>query len=340
MILRGKKKFLADIMFGKLSFLFEPLFSKVKKNHLTVLAYHRIYPNLRERFLFDKEIISAIPEILEQQVRKIKAYFEVINFYQLRELLSAKKSVPQNTLIITFDDGYADNYEIACKILSTHGITGVFFVTTAYIDKMDPFWFEKLFYLVNQMKERTMVLGDEKLKVVVNKKNKNAAIKKILDFISKVDENQRIQVLTDIEEQSGVLLKDIEHVRTLSREQIGTMCRHGFEIGSHTVSHPFLSRVNNITLDYELRESKKHIEEITGQEVISVGYPFGDFNQNVINKAYECGYLFGCSYQHGIIEYRPEVALKIPRIHIEENVTLSLFKSYLLFPKMFLRNET
>jgi peptidoglycan/xylan/chitin deacetylase (PgdA/CDA1 family) len=81
----------------------------------------------------------------------------------------------------------------------------------------------------------------------------------------------------------------------LSWQQIGDLSDAGFEIGSHTLSHRDLTRLEGNLLRRELRESKKAIEDHTGRRVTSVSYPFGRYSPEVIDEAvaagYECGFI-------------------------------------------------
>ena len=67
----------------------------------------------------------------------------------------------------------------------------------------------------------------------------------------------------------------------LSKTELKTMAQSGFfSIQSHTATHPDLTKTKN--LEYELKDSKQNIEQITGKPVIALSYPFGSFNNDVI----------------------------------------------------------
>jgi len=85
--------------------------------------------------------------------------------------------------------------------------------------------------------------------------------------------------------------------RHCSREQIRDMSDRGFEIGSHTVSHPCLVYMNDETIKEELLGSKHMLEDITGKEVCSLSFPFGSWNRNIWHIAKECGYTTATLYR-------------------------------------------
>ena len=82
----------------------------------------------------------------------------------------------------------------------------------------------------------------------------------------------------------------------LSWSQIVELKKAGFEIGSHTVHHPDLTRIDDQLLKYELEVSKKQIEDKIGEEVQFISFPFGRYNQKVIEMSRESGYHKGCGF--------------------------------------------
>lgn len=85
--------------------------------------------------------------------------------------------------------------------------------------------------------------------------------------------------------------------RHLSWSRIREMHEAGFEIGSHTVHHPDLTRINDPGwLDFELEESKNAIEDNIGSEVRFISFPFGRFTKNIIKRCKSAGYSHGCGF--------------------------------------------
>ena len=78
--------------------------------------------------------------------------------------------------------------------------------------------------------------------------------------------------------------------RHLNWEQIKEMADAGFEIGSHTVNHPDLTRIPEKFVEYELRASKETLEDKLGRRVDFLSYPFGRFNRYVQQEAERVGY--------------------------------------------------
>src|SRR5690606_39359269 len=102
-------------------------------------------------------------------------------------------------------------------------------------------------------------------------------------------------MLEELRDQSGVTpsAQELEMVRPLTWDEVGSLDRAGIEIGSHTVSHPFLVQLDDRELFTELSSSKARIEEQIGRVVSSLSYPTGGseyFDSRSIRIASDCGY--------------------------------------------------
>ena len=85
----------------------------------------------------------------------------------------------------------------------------------------------------------------------------------------------------------------------LDKAQIQELQRHGFEFGSHSLSHKDLSVLNETELISEVRDSKKKIEDLLGQACPHFCYPYGKWNQKVQTRVRDAGYQSACSSLNG-----------------------------------------
>jgi peptidoglycan/xylan/chitin deacetylase (PgdA/CDA1 family) len=91
------------------------------------------------------------------------------------------------------------------------------------------------------------------------------------------------------------------HESVMSVEQIAELARDGFEIFSHTVSHPRLTLADEKTLHSELTQSKKDLEAIIGKDVTAVSFPHGDHNLHVCAAARKAGYSYGFTIEPHLV---------------------------------------
>lgn len=76
----------------------------------------------------------------------------------------------------------------------------------------------------------------------------------------------------------------------MSSTEMRRLTAMGFEIGSHTVTHPRLDQIDDAAARKELSDSKRTLEDLIGVEVTALCYPFGKFNRRVMELARETGY--------------------------------------------------
>lgn len=104
----------------------------------------------------------------------------------------------------------------------------------------------------------------------------------------------------------------------MTEVQIKEMSEHGFEIGSHTLTHPHLSALGDNDLARELLDSKHKLEDIIGREVVSFSYPYGDFDHRVADAVQAAGYLNAVSTKLGVITSDSGL-FEIPRVNVRWN---------------------
>jgi peptidoglycan/xylan/chitin deacetylase (PgdA/CDA1 family) len=335
----SKKRLLADILFRRLKYVTVPICNTFGSNLFYVLAYHRVLPPPGADYPFLDGIVSASPESFEKQLRFVRNRFNVVNFNDVSGWLSTGANFPGNSLVITFDDGYADNYDVAFKILKRLGMTATMFVSTSFVDTGQPLWFDKSAYIIKAVSEGTISFDSGKYQFEVTDANREKTIGSVRDLFVSHSNDDRLRWLRELETTSGVRIKPehAELVKPLNWSQIKEMSDNGIEIGSHTVTHPYLTTMTDEAMKFELSDSKRLIEQHTGKQVKSIAYPAGAYDRRVQECARECGYEFGIAYKHEVKKLTEDDRFAVPRIHVETDDDFLLFQANLLFPRLFIR---
>jgi len=291
------------------------------QKRLWILAYHRIM-DIQESFPYDKEVVSASPHDFEEQVRFLKKYFSILSFKQLEEHLKSSQNLPLNSLIITFDDGFRDNFTYAYPILKKYGIPATIFLTVENIESGQLYWCDTVAYYLK----------------VLNKKAEE--VRDFLRNLKTIPNEERKRLIHELVKQTGETPRVPER-QSLTWEEIKEMSEHGMEFGSHTMTHPVLSQLSRPEdLDYEIVESKKRIEEKIWKPVIVFSYPVGGanaFNEIVQEKIQQAGYSFAVSYVHGINSWKNSLMPFTLKRFVCDHEKLMRFKVKLAFPSFFKR---
>jgi peptidoglycan/xylan/chitin deacetylase (PgdA/CDA1 family) len=100
-----------------------------------ILMYHYISEPPEDADKYRKDL-SVTPEDFEEQMTYLAENgFESVDLYDLSLAITSKRELPEKPIVISFDDGYLDNYENAFPIMQKYGMKGTFFVITQFIDE-------------------------------------------------------------------------------------------------------------------------------------------------------------------------------------------------------------
>ena len=306
---------------------------------LRILAYHRIMDIDEPTYPFDEELISASTRAFDEQMAFVSQNYNVITFRDMDVFLEKRQSLPERPLIITFDDGYADNYYNAFPVLKKYDLRAVFFISTDYMGGTKPFWFESIIYV-----GKKGLLELQQLGLNLHLQPNDGPIRAAEAFrlyLMKIPNSECLRLLRMVEEKTQLQIPrhDLEWVRPLTWTQVREMADAGMEIGSHTKSHLILGNAFKDELRDELKESKRIIEKEAGQRVRSISYPMGSKNfavtSSVIEEVRAAGYRWGMSNVSGFEKVPFENALFLKRLKVERYVNFDWFRSQLLFPEIF-----
>ncbi|MBU0599286.1 polysaccharide deacetylase family protein [bacterium] len=264
--------------------LLTPIFKGFQKDKIIILMYHRIL-NLSFNFSFDEALISATPQSFETQMSYLKNKYEVINFNDLHSIVLHKEKIQRPKVIITFDDGYLDNYLYAYPILKRYRLPALIFLTTDYIEgKRKLFWWDEVAYLIKQTKETYIEIDKIGSYFLDSPALKKATITKIQSIFKKITEEEKNKAMDRLRNTCQVETNCLEKM-FLSWEQVKEMSKDNISFGAHTCSHVIASKVSLAKAKEEIVCSKKIIEEQINQEVKVFAYPNGkedDYNQEII----------------------------------------------------------
>lgn len=310
-------------------------------DRFTVLAYHRVCDLGNENdFPYDPELVSATPEDFSWQMDFVRRHFEIITFERLIESLDRRVPLPRRALIVTFDDGHRDNYEHAFPVLRRLGLSATIFLSTGYIGGQSTFWFDRVAHLFYRAPRGTLAIPDIAFAAdLQDVKSRRAAAQRMQHILERVRNGERLEILRQLELLVPLAPCDDTGISgALSWAQVREMSEAGIEIGSHAVTHPVLTALDDDALDRELRESRRTIEQNTGKACDVIAYPVGGpraFDERVTAAARHSGYKLGVSYTSGTNLIRGIEPFAIRRMHVERYTSRAYFECMLAMPAIF-----
>ena len=312
------------------------------RRDLRILAYHRVLDSIEPAdFSFDPELISASSDAFRRQLSIVKRRFAPMRFDELIDCLDRRRPVPRRAVLITFDDGYDDNYRHAWPILRDVGLSAMFFVCTGHIDSGRPYAYDWLVHMLCTTRAESLqapeLAIDWLLPDDLGARRELAA--RLLDRIKTLDA-QAQQALIDRLQREWSMPPDAGHpdCRPMRWAQLREMHAGGMEIGSHGVDHRMLAKMPRAAMREEVANSKRTIERELGAEVRVISYPVGGkdaYDDTVIAAVREAGYQAACSYRAGAETSRQKSRYEMRRIPVERQMDADCFEAMLALPEVF-----
>jgi peptidoglycan/xylan/chitin deacetylase (PgdA/CDA1 family) len=268
-------------------------YSLVKNNirsQVAIIMYHRIGTN-KDIWSIDTTYTSDF----EKQMRYLKKTYEIISFEKLTQAILEKKTLPKRAAIVTFDDGYKDNYTEAYPILKKYEIPATIFLTTGYIETDNLFWWDKIGYVLCNTKLKKIELEDFGDISPISIDNIPYSLDIILEKFKKIPEDKKKKLIEILVQKSDVdIPRGVGKNLIMSWDNIGEMNENGINFGAHTVTHPVLTNLSLNQAKFEIIESKKNIEKRLDKTVTTFSYPNGlanDYNSEIVKILKENGFI-------------------------------------------------
>ena len=281
---------------------------RVNRSLLTVLNYHRIDDPHRSDFDTFKPNVSATPEEFARQMDYVQSRYSVITCLDLVMWLKGECTLPPCPLLITFDDGYFDNYKYAAPILRERNLPATIFLSTGFMGTGNAFYWDYVAYLFFHTKRNAVHLPHLGEVAWRNAASRERVMHSWINTVKFLPDEQRRQAVAEMEKVLDVKVTvDAFSGLYLGWEQLKELSENGFELGAHTVNHPILSRIPVDRVDEELIESRKQIEKRIGKSVISFAYPNGlaqDISKEVVNSVRKAGMLLAFTLMPGPVSLR------------------------------------
>jgi len=294
---------------------------------LRIVAYHRV-AEFHDDPAVDDRSISAIPSAFREQMGHIARYYRCISMPELLDAIERKAPLPKRCILITFDDGYSDFAEIAWPILKKLRLPATMFVPTAFPDHPErAFWPDKL-YQAFRLTLRTR-LPDTPVGPIslVTRKERKRGLRALQNYITTVanDEGMRLVDYLCIE------LCGTRGMRgsVSGWNQLRQLARDGVTIGSHSRTHPILTRIALDQVREEIKGSQEDLKREIGGALPIFCYPNGNHNDSVAGILKEQGIRLAFTTIPSRNELDATDLLRVGRTCITPRSSLAIFSARL-----------
>jgi len=272
-------------------------YHRIRNRHvLTVISLHRVLAQADSRWATCDPLYTLSDRTFDQCVRFLRNHYSVISLQQLLDARQGKGRLPTNPVLITFDDGWADNFDYALPILRRHETPAALFVAAGAVDRREAFFQERLIaaWRKGQLPLASISTLWERVCPGLDTPSDSFDEQSLRTFIARLQQvpfADRADLLADLE----TVLTDPDR-QMLTHEELRKLKDGGFDIGTHGYMHePMTGAVN---LDFELSDSRRRVAQLLGvplENIASMSFPFSKMSKTVVERATSAGYklMFG-----------------------------------------------
>lgn len=256
---------------------------------LSILIYHRVLAR-------PDPLLPSLPDVrnFDRQMALLKRCFRVLPLGVAARRLQ-DGTLPARAACITFDDGYADNAELALPVLQRHGLSATFFIASGYLDG-GQMWNDDVIEHVRCSPEGTL-------------EQRRQSIDRLLLRLKYLPFDERLAEVARLAPPRRDELMMRSH-------QVRALLAAGMEIGAHTHRHPILAAMPDAEAQADIAKGKAALEEITQTPVTLFAYPNGkpgvDYMQRHVDMVDALGFQAAVSTSAGAA-YPGSDALQLPR---------------------------
>ncbi len=306
---------------------------------LLVLNYHRVGDGGSSQF--DRGLWSASGEGFDAQLSFLQRNAEVVGPHEALDVLS--RGGRRRYVLLTFDDGYRDNYEIALPILRSHNVCATFFLTTGFVDGRANSWWDELAWMVH-CSARTRIPGSrwlpEPLSFVDG--DREPSIRALLRTYKSLRSEDAPAFLDFVAEAtgSGRAPSQVFHELWITWEMAREMKGSGMFFGGHTDMHAILSSLPREGQELEIGRCAERLRAELGEPMRWFSYPDGSrsaFDGDTRDLLGQNGVDMSFSFYGGYSRLPHEDLLDVPRCSVEAALGDREFRAMISIPQAFCR---
>ena len=332
-MLSSLKSFIRDGMAG--IYYYSGIYKEGHRGKATILAYHRVLPEREMDGMYVQPGMYVSQDVFEKQVKFLKEQFRLVSFTELLNLWTQKTyDRSQRYCVITFDDGWLDNYIYAYPILKKHSIPATIFLPTSFIGTQNWFWPDKIGFLLKHYLNARREEERESLSSLwgrytwmreFEKGPSEEKIDRAIEMWKRLPEDEIYSFIENTGKTLGVEWPDKRLV--LNWKEVEEMSGNGISFGSHSANHRILTRIGIAEAREEIKNSLEMLAERNINFIPVFCYPNGEYNGEIQELVKQSGYQAAVSGGFGIENGFPDNFFGIKRIGVHHDMSkrLSLF---------------
>lgn len=304
-----------------------------KADSLQIVMYHYIRDLKHSRY---PGIKGMDVSLFRKQIRFFHEAFKIVTMEEVIAAVKGQCDLPDNALLLTFDDGYIDNYTFVMPILEEESAQGAFFIPGKTFAEHKLLDVNKIHYILACAKQEDILkdlfdkmnyyrgsefefqsneelFAEYALKEERYDSQETVFIKCMLQTV--LPERLRNRITSELlEKYVGVSEEKLAYELYMTEEQIRALKRHGMYIGIHGYDHYWLSDLPEQQMRSDIDKALQTMGEFMDQKEWVMNYPYGSYNQSVIKYISGCGCCMGLTTEVRTADIHRDNRFCFPRL--------------------------
>jgi len=309
------------------------------KNCGVILMYHHI--NTLES---DEWQLAVSAENFAEHL-SVLSDFNVISISGMAKA-ARDKSIPTNSVAMSFDDGYQDNFSNAAPLLERYGYPASFFLTNSIGNNQQLYWWDELesvlllskeipenlelnirsvHYSWNLSADWTEIINQPTLSALTSwlrwefpPSTRHALFVHLSEWMKSLTHEEQQLVIRQLKDQVYTEQERSNALRSMSMASLQALRQiPQFEIGAHTATHTALANFNKALQSEAIYSNKVFLETILNQSIAGFAYPHGSYNADSIEILKQLGFIYGCTTREALVTNEADPYL-LPRFHVKD----------------------
>jgi len=301
---------------------------------LSIVMYHYVRDLKNSRY---PNIKGLDVELFREQLNYIQKHYTIIRMEDLILSIENNKKLPNKPILLTFDDGYKDHFDIVFPILNELGIQGSFFPVTNPIEdgkvldvnkihfilatqENEELLIQEIYSLLNKYRERFKLKSNEyyfkKLAQPGRWDNKEIRFIKRLLQNELPNEPRKLIINKLFEKYVSIDEETFAKELYMSKDQLKCLVKNGMHVGSHTVNHVWMDKQTPERQEQEIQESIKFLKSLGITENLTMCYPYGRYNETTLALLKKYNFKIGLTTKVDVV--RNNTPLELPRLNTND----------------------
>jgi peptidoglycan/xylan/chitin deacetylase (PgdA/CDA1 family) len=258
-----------------------------------ILMYHSVLEDPLQQSDSLGGIIHS-HSVFRQQMELLAREFHPVGMDELAILLRREEKIPERCVVVTFDDGYRDNFENALPILDQVGVKAAFYVTVDCIEKGQLPWPSRVRFALRTTRRKTWTEPEGALWPLETEADRGRAFAKACERCCRLTGAAQEQFVAGIESELEAGTPPGSKQLMMNWDEVRKLTERGHVVGSHTLSHPNVAQLPVQEVRVELEESRACLEKQLNRPVVNFSYPCPalspHWNEQTVEECRRAGY--------------------------------------------------